>query len=284
MSSTLRRSGHCLKKKPLYVARARGGGRNGRDRLEKKRRVGSKADVANTSRTALAGPSEGGEVLPSVDLIASKLEENSDSKKAGEMAKYMRNQFKFFGVQAPVRRRICKEIMGSGKKFLPRLAPTSQVVTTAKALWEQEHRECQHTACDILLGHDPQSETETLTLLDCVEDLVQEKSWWDTVDCLSSVVGRHFHSQGVRERMDQWINAENMWLRRVAIICQNTRGRDTDSKRLYDYCKQHAHDKEVRIRVRFRICSYRPCTYAAMQCSHGYVEGVRETRVHVYPA
>mmetsp|Transcript_8530 Transcript_8530/g.13380 ORF Transcript_8530/g.13380 Transcript_8530/m.13380 type:complete len:93 (+) Transcript_8530:80-358(+) len=44
--------------------------------------------------------------------------------------------------------------------------------------------------------------------------------------------------------MDQWINAENMWLRRVAIICQNTRGRDTDSKRLYDYCKQHAHDKE----------------------------------------
>jgi len=70
------------------------------------------------------------------------------------------------------------------------------------------------------------------------------KSWWDTVDYLASIVGNTLTHEGMLDVMDDWIKDDSIWVRRVAIICQNKRKIKTDVKRLFQYCKEHASDGE----------------------------------------
>lgn len=47
---------------------------------------------------------------------------------------------------------------------------------------------------------------------------------------------------------DAWIDDEDMWVRRAALIGQIKHKDETDSARLFDYCERHAHEKEFFIR------------------------------------
>lgn len=44
--------------------------------------------------------------------------------------------------------------------------------------------------------------------------------------------------------MDKWIEDDNIWLRRSAILHQLQFKEKTDSERLFRYCLSRAHDKE----------------------------------------
>ena len=48
--------------------------------------------------------------------------------------------------------------------------------------------------------------------------------------------------------VDGWIDGEDLWLRRAAIICQVGAKEHTDQDRLFRFCRQRAHESEFFIR------------------------------------
>jgi 3-methyladenine DNA glycosylase AlkD len=83
-----------------------------------------------------------------------------------------------------------------------------------------------------------------------IRTLVTTKSWWDTVDSLAKngaggLVLRYPELAGT---MDRWVESENMWLRRTAILHQLGFKERTGADRLFRYCELRAHEQEFFIR------------------------------------
>ena len=70
-----------------------------------------------------------------------------------------------------------------------------------------------------------------------IAQIIQSKPWWDTVDGLSSrVLGPFVFTTQQQDKMDDWIQHENMWIRRAAIIHQLKYKDRTNELRLFKYC------------------------------------------------
>jgi 3-methyladenine DNA glycosylase AlkD len=83
-----------------------------------------------------------------------------------------------------------------------------------------------------------------------IRKLITTKSWWDTVDAIAShMVGAIvFNYPEMVTIMDEWIDHENMWIRRTAILHQLNFKDRTDPKRLFDYCKKQMNESDFFIR------------------------------------
>ena len=69
------------------------------------------------------------------------------------------------------------------------------------------------------------------------------------MDALAPVIGDVVaRDRSLVAIMDQWINADDFWLRRVAILHQLAWKAETDEQRLFHYCLQCAHEPEFFIR------------------------------------
>ena len=103
------------------------------------------------------------------------------------MKKYMRNQFQFFGLKAPARRVIEREMMETNKMALQDRTTLAGVVTL---LWEQEEREFQSFGCTLLEKYHKtlmgSLDEEFHEAMETVKMCICTKSWWDTVDMLAS--------------------------------------------------------------------------------------------------
>jgi len=154
----------------------------------------------------------------------------ADPERAGAMAAYMRGQFAFCGIPAPLQRTIGRQVLAG----LPR-PDEDDLRAVALACWVRDEREYQYFACGWLRRH---VRVCGAGFLDTVERLVVTKSWWDTVDALAAhVVGplvrRH---PGLVSTMDEWSTAGDVWLVRTAILYQLRSKEDTDVERLFRYC------------------------------------------------
>lgn len=152
------------------------------------------------------------------------------------MAAYMRDQFAYFGVATAERRRLTKPIL------------KAYAEADLRELWARPQRELQYSACDYLELH--HKRLLVPELLPTLEHLLTTKSWWDTVDALAShsvggLVLRHPELHGA---MDGWSTADNMWLRRTALIYQLGYKERTDAERLFRNVDRMAHEKEFFIR------------------------------------
>jgi 3-methyladenine DNA glycosylase AlkD len=84
--------------------------------------------------------------------------------------------------------------------------------------WEKPYREAQYIAVEYILMHEKQLLD---TDLNKIEELIINKSWWETVDSLDSVAGTIVIKYPyLKEEMLKWSKSENMWLRRVSIDFQ----------------------------------------------------------------
>lgn len=164
---------------------------------------------------------------PAAAEVVAALEEIADAELATGMASYMRNQFQFFGVATPPRRAACKHIVAQLRRTSS--TPNWDFIN---ALWEMPQRECQYIAVDYLRKY-----KLTARELDNVKNLVEAKSWWDTVDYLAKSAGTALvletssqaDAAAARARMLEWAHSENMWTRRVALLCQLSFGNTTDT-------------------------------------------------------
>lgn len=144
----------------------------------------------------------------------------------------------FIGVATSERRALVKKIT----KTLP--TPTSdELGATARKLWKLKEREYQYAACDLIGIHWAQADKKFLS--DHVEDLLINKSWWDTVDSLGSVaVSPLTEKYGCEKLIDRWNNSTNIWLNRAAIQHQRGRKFETDVKLILKYCDDHSDSDE----------------------------------------
>jgi 3-methyladenine DNA glycosylase AlkD len=176
-----------------------------------------------------------------IETIQAHLELLHDSSRAVAMCAYMRNQFDFLGIPAPLRKAATKQAsisLGLGKKPLE--------VDLVRELWALPEREYQYVAIEYLHSKAKKLELKHFELL---EFLITQKSWWDTVDGLAPMVGELVQRFPVLlEQMDSWAEHENFWLRRVAIIHQLRFKHTTDTTRLFGYALLNASDKEFFIR------------------------------------
>ena len=83
-----------------------------------------------------------------------------------------------------------------------------------------------------------------------IQKLITTKFWGDTVDTVASHMAGTivFNYPETVTIMDEWINHENMWIRRTAILHQLNFKDRTDLKRLFDYCKKRMNEPDFFIR------------------------------------
>ena len=151
--------------------------------------------------------------------LSAAFESSRDDERARSMSAYMRDRFPFVGI--PTRARV--------------------------AIQREAEREYQYAACGYLRKHVGRC---SAGFVDTAERLITTKSWWDTVDELAqSVVGPLVAAHPeLRATTDRWIDADDFWLARTAILHQNHSKGRTDPDVLFGYCLRRAADPEFFIR------------------------------------
>ena len=147
-------------------------------------------------------------------------ENERDDLKAIPMQNYMRNKFKFLGVQATKRNELWKEYFKFAKK--------SKTVDWefVNKCWDSEYREVQYLACHYLKI---MKKFLLPTDIEKIKYIATKKSWWDTIDILDRVVGEIvFNYPESKSIMLEWSVCNNIWLRRIAIDHQLNRKQHTD--------------------------------------------------------
>ncbi len=172
--------------------------------------------------------------------LREELSELKNPERAAKMSAYMKENFSFFGVKAPERQALLKGFIQ--EHGLPSKKEEYRVVLS---LWEEPERELHYCALEILEKRfKKRIEKEDSVLL---EFLITNKSWWDTVDLIASkLAGAYFKKfpKQIESVAEKWINSNNLWLNRSAILYQLKYKQETDPYRLFSYCIQWSHSKE----------------------------------------
>lgn len=139
-------------------------------------------------------------------------EAHSNPERAMAMSKYMKDQFHFYGIAAANRKNLYKDFLKSEK------ATKSVDWAFLEQCYGDEHREFQYLAYDYLLAMKKFVHFEHIPQ---IKLFIMTRSWWDTVDFLSQVVGNiAVMDSRVDELMLTWSLEENIWIKRVAILYQ----------------------------------------------------------------
>ncbi|WP_235821824.1 DNA alkylation repair protein [Gottfriedia acidiceleris] len=162
--------------------------------------------------------------------------EHKNNKNRPAMEAYMKNKFAFLGIKAPERNALLRQFrMSNGEP--PNLKSIINI-------WSLEEREFQYISLTCLDRQYKKAELERIKLY---EQLVVEKSWWDTVDTIAGrLISYHFliYPELIDEYANKWISSDNMWLNRVALLFQMKFKDKTDQERLFHYCLLLIESKE----------------------------------------
>ena len=150
-----------------------------------------------------------------IDILENEFKDNANIKIAAGQRAYMKDHFEFFGIKTPKRREIQKPFLI--KKYLP---PKKDLEKIVKILWNKPEREYQYFSQELTKKYHSQIGKKDI---DLYEYMVINKSWWDTVDFISShLIGNYFKNYpDQREKyVETWIASKNMWLQRSSILFQ----------------------------------------------------------------
>ncbi len=146
--------------------------------------------------------------------------ENQNPETAVKMSKYMRDQFLFYGIATPKRKKLCHNFLKLEKK--------NKVIDWdfLDLCYQEEHREFQYFVCDYLAAFN-----NILTYEDIfkMKRYIQSKQWWDTIDCFDQIIGNiGLKDNRVDMLMSDWSKDSDLWLRRIAIDHQLGRKEKTN--------------------------------------------------------
>jgi 3-methyladenine DNA glycosylase AlkD len=173
------------------------------------------------------------------DRLLRRLSASVNVERAPAMEAYMRHHFPFWGIEAPRRKLIVKEmIVQEG------LLAGQEIPLFLQYCWETPEREMQYAGLDIA--------ERLLPLLSDAHlfcHLILQKSWWDTADWLiSKFVGSILlRTASVDERRAfarQQYASKNIWQQRTAILLQLSYKNNTDVELLLECCRACSSSKE----------------------------------------
>jgi 3-methyladenine DNA glycosylase AlkD len=175
--------------------------------------------------------------------VSAALATAADPEKAVGMQAYMKTDMPFYGVQKPGRTSILRHLV---KEFGPE--DRTEYEELVLALWTLSHREEKYLAQAVAVRHKQFMTPESLPLY---KQMITQGAWWDFVDETATHMVRHLiinYADDTWPTVDSWIDDEDMWLRRSAIICQVGAKEHTDPERLLRFCEKRAFEKEFFIR------------------------------------
>jgi len=155
------------------------------------------------------------------------------------MKRYMRDQFDYLGLKGPAIGELLRK--HHARHELPAVSELDVIVCE---LWQLPHREFQYVATSLIGKFEkelPENFIETL------EYLLVTKSWWDTVDTISThTVAAHFrrYPRTKRKYLARWRKSDNIWLRRAAILFQLNYQQETDFQLLCGIIRENLGSRE----------------------------------------
>lgn len=178
----------------------------------------------------------------SIGRLRSELIAVANPEKAPEMSAYMKHRFSYLGCSAGERRTASKPILKRAKKMEP-----DTLLDLADQLWAEPEREFHYVGMDVVRAG---AKNLRATDLGRVRNLIEATPWWDTVDSLAihsvgTLVSAH---PDLVHDMDDWIESDDMWIARTAILHQLMYKERTDTNRLFTYCTMHMDSTEFFLR------------------------------------
>lgn len=169
--------------------------------------------------------------------LITELEENRNELLAESMEKYMQDKFRFLGIRGPKRIELYK-------KYFPAARKTKVIDWNfIEFCWNKEEREFQYAVVYYLKTMQKFLKKGDISKL---KYLVVTKSWWDTVDLLSKIIGDVVkRNKELKILMLEWSKKENdIWLRRVAILHQLSFKENVDKLLLETILEANLSDSE----------------------------------------
>ncbi|RSD28519.1 DNA alkylation repair protein [Mesobacillus subterraneus] len=174
-----------------------------------------------------------------VEVLYEAALKHRNDEEAVRLSNYMRNQFSFIGLRAPLMKAVFKQHV---KNYgLPQKEELHQVITS---LWQLEEREMQISGLYLLDLMKKQFTEDDLPLL---EYIITTKPWWDTIDHIAKKHAGYYLELFPHARqhiVDKWIASGNIWLIRSSILFQLGYKEKTDVAMLEDIISRTCHTKE----------------------------------------
>jgi 3-methyladenine DNA glycosylase AlkD len=180
-----------------------------------------------------------------VDHLRAELAAVADPGRALGMQSYMKSAMPYYGVTSSQVGAICKAVFASHP-----LASCDAWRAAILELWRGARYREERYAAIRLVSYRPHRACWTPELMPVLEEMIVSGAWWDYVDAIAQVVGEllRAHPKKLRPLMRAWSTDENLWKRRVSIICQNSFKRDTDLTLLYANIEPNLADRDFFIR------------------------------------
>ncbi|GAA4271431.1 DNA alkylation repair protein [Aquimarina gracilis] len=176
-----------------------------------------------------------------VATLIKQFERKANAEEARAMEAYMKDLFSFYGIKAPMRKALLKEVIN---EFKEELRPEN-VIKIANALYQNLHRELHYCAIELVdrfLKKKYRKED-----IKFIEKLITTNSWWDSVDIIAKhILGNYLlqYPDQISTVITSFSSSKNMWLNRSAILFQLGYKENTDSKLLFKLCDQHKSSDE----------------------------------------
>ena len=166
-----------------------------------------------------------------ISALRAGLSTVADPSKAPQMAAYMKGHFTYLGVSAGDRRIVSKPILQAAKSAAP-----EDLLAQVEALWAEPEREFHYVGMDAIRAGATHLDAAHLPR---IRALILRTPWWDTVDSLAvhTVATLVTNHGDLVYEMDDWIESDDLWIARTAILHQLMFKERTDTNRLYTYCE-----------------------------------------------
>ena len=171
-----------------------------------------------------------------INLIEQNLYKQADLEYAKKANAYLLNQFKLMGVYTPKRKLAIKDVLQI--QF-----DKEELIELVNVLYHKEYRDFKYVAISLIKKNIKLFSSNDLPW---IKNLIITEPWWETVDSFAPIVGNIVKAN--QDPMDDWINDESFWIRRVAIIHQLGWKSKTNKELLCKYALQQSNEKEFFIK------------------------------------
>lgn len=174
--------------------------------------------------------------------IKNILEENGNPFYAEKQSKYLKNHFQFYGHKAVQWMTIFNNFT-KDNGFIG----NENISCFIKLCFESEYRELQYIAIEMTQRIYKQWDDQIINEL---EYMIANKSWWDSVDWIAKLVGMYFKKFPEQKinYFKKWKISNYMWFNRIAIIFQLHYRQSTDFELIKEAILYHQYSKEFFIR------------------------------------
>jgi len=170
-------------------------------------------------------------LLPELKAVA-------DPQRATRQIQYLKNHFQCLGVRAPEVRKISYRLINTHE-----LVDSPNAIDLMETAIDAPFREIHHFGIHLVLKYVSKSDDYFHHTL---EKMITTNSWWDSVDGLAGSVDQYLrkYPKKTYELAYRWMESENIWLQRSAILFQLKRKETTDTELLKAMILSVADSKE----------------------------------------